>query len=148
MRVLLTGGTGFIGAPLAKALVAAGHSIVVVSRNPGRVPWRGVGWDRVRDAVAEADAIVNMAGEPVAGGRWTSARKAAIRASRVESTRALVEAVRAASSRPKILVNASAIGWYGPHGDEELDETAPAGDGFLASVCRAWEAEAERGEPL
>jgi hypothetical protein len=85
---------------------------------------------------------VNLAGESIAGGRWTDERKAAIRASRVEGTHAIVDAIAAASSRPKVLVSASAVGWYGPRDDEELDETAPAGEGFLASVCRAWEAAA------
>jgi uncharacterized protein len=142
MRVLLTGGTGWIGDAVARALRHAGHDVTIVSRQPGRVPAKAIPWDGLGAAMPETDAIVNLAGDPIAGGRWTAERKAAIRASRVEGTHAIVDAIGAASSRPKVLVNASAVGWYGPRGDEELDETAPPGGGFLASVCRAWEAAA------
>jgi uncharacterized protein (TIGR01777 family) len=148
MRVLVTGGTGLVGRPACDALRAAGHAVTIVSREPGRVPARAIGWDGLRAAMPESDAIVNLAGESVAGGRWTAARKAAIRSSRVEATRALVDAAAAASPRPKVLVNASAVGYYGPHGDEALDETAAAGTDFLARVCVEWEAEARRAEVL
>lgn len=143
MRVLVTGGTGFVGAPLCRALQAAGHGVTVVSREPGRVPARAVGWPEVPAAMAETDAVVNLAGEPLAAGRWTAARKAAIRASRVEATRALVRAVAGSPAKPSVLVSASAVGWYGPRGDEPLDESAAPGTDFLARVCREWEAEAE-----
>jgi hypothetical protein len=142
MRVLLTGGTGWIGDAVARALRHAGHDVTIVSRQPGRVPAKAIPWDGLAAAMPETDAVVNLAGESIAGGRWTDERKAAIRASRVEGTHAIVDAIAAASSRPKVLVSASAVGWYGPRDDEELDETAPAGEGFLASVCRAWEAAA------
>jgi uncharacterized protein (TIGR01777 family) len=102
----------------------------------------------VPDAVREADALVNLAGEPIAARRWRSAQKKRIRESRVEVTRALVAAVGGATQRPRILVSASAIGYYGPRGDEPLDENAPAGTGFLAEVCQAWEREALTAEPL
>ena len=148
MRVLVTGGTGLVGRPACDALRAAGHAVTIVSREPGRVPARAIGWDGLRTAMPETDAIVNLAGESVAGGRWTAARKAAIRSSRIEATRALVDAAAAASPRPKILVNASAVGYYGPHGDEPLDETAAAGTDFLARLCVEWEAEARRAEAL
>ena len=148
MRVLVTGGTGLVGRPACDALRAAGHAVTIVSREPGRVPARAIGWDGLRTAIPETDAIVNLAGESIAGGRWTAARKAAIRSSRIEATRALVDAAAAASPRPKILVNASAVGYYGPHGDEPLDETAAAGPDFLARVCVEWEAEARRAEAL
>jgi uncharacterized protein len=148
MRVLVTGGTGLVGKPLCDALRGAGHAVTVVSREPGRVPERSVGWDGIREAVADSDAIVNLAGASIAAGRWTPARKADIRASRIEATRALVRAVETAATRPTVLINASAVGWYGPRGDERLDETAWPGDDFLARVCRDWEAEAERAEPL
>jgi uncharacterized protein len=148
MRVLVSGGTGLVGRPACDALRAAGHAVTIVSREPGRVPARAIGWDGLRAAMPETDAIVNLAGESIASGRWTAARKAAIRSSRVEATRALVDAVAAASPRPKVLVNASAIGYYGAHGDEPLDETAAPGADFLARVCVEWEAEARRAEVL
>ena len=148
MRVLVTGGTGLVGRPACDALRAAGHAVTIVSREPGRVPARAIGWDGLRTAMPETDAIVNLAGESVAGGRWTAARKAAIRSSRVEATRALVDAAAAASPRPKVLVNASGVGYYGAHGDEPLDETAAAGTDFLARLCVEWEAEARRAEAL
>jgi len=112
------------------------------------VPARAIGWDGLRAAMPETDAIVNLAGESIASGRWTAARKAAIRSSRVEATRALVDAAAAASPRPKVLVNASGVGYYGAHGDEPLDETAAAGTDFLARLCVEWEAEARRAEAL
>jgi uncharacterized protein (TIGR01777 family) len=148
MRVLVSGGTGLVGRPACDALRAAGHAVTIVSREPGRVPARAIGWDGLRAAMPETDAIVNLAGESIASGRWTAARKAAMRSSRVEATRALVDAVAAASPQPKVLVNASAIGYYGAHGDEPLDETAAPGADFLARVCVEWEAEARRAEAL
>jgi uncharacterized protein (TIGR01777 family) len=148
MRVLLTGGTGFLGTPVAHALRAAGHDVTIVSRQPGRVPAKSIGWDGVRGAMRETDAIVNLAGESIAGRRWTPARKAAIVASRIDATRALVAAIAEAPARPGVLVNASAVGWYGARGDEPLDETAAPGEGFLADVCRRWEAEAFAAQAL
>jgi uncharacterized protein (TIGR01777 family) len=141
MRVALTGGTGFIGAPVARALRAAGHDVTIVSRQPGSVPAKAIGWDAVRAAMRETDAVVNLAGASIADGRWTPARKKEILSSRVDATRAIVDAIRESPTRPQVLVSASAIGIYGPHGDETLDETARAGEGFLAEVCRRWEAE-------
>ncbi|MGH7894041.1 MAG: TIGR01777 family oxidoreductase [Candidatus Binatia bacterium] len=146
MRVLVTGGTGFIGGPVARALRAAGHDVTIVSRQPGYVPAKAIVWDGVRAAMAETDAVVNLAGESIAEGRWTSARKAAIVTSRVEGTRAIVAAIADSAKRPQVLVSASAIGLYGPRGDEELDETAGAGEGFLARLCTQWEAEAWRAK--
>ena len=148
MRVLVTGGTGLVGRPACDALRAAGHAVTIVSREPGRVPARAIGWDGLRTAIPETDAIVNLAGESIASGRWTAARKAAIRSSRVEATRALVDAAAAASPRPKVLVNASGVGYYGAHGDEPLEERAAPGNDFLARVCVEWEAEARRAEAL
>ena len=146
MRVLVTGGTGLVGRRTCDALRAAGHAVTVVSRDPGRVPARAVGWDGLRAVMPETDAIVNLAGDPIAGARWTRARKAEIRRSRVEGTRALVDALGAAEPRPKLLVSASAVGYYGDRGDEPLDETASPGTDFLARVCVEWEAEARRAE--
>jgi uncharacterized protein (TIGR01777 family) len=148
MRVLMTGGTGFLGAPLCRALRGAGHTVTVVTRAPEHVTGPAVGWDGLEAAVRDADALVNLAGEPIAAGRWGAARKDRILASRVESTRALVRAAAAAGRRPSVLVSASAVGWYGARGDEPLDETAGPGTDFLAEVCRAWEAEALAAEAL
>jgi uncharacterized protein len=148
MRVLVTGGTGLVGRPACDALRAAGHAVTVVSREPGRVPGRAIGWDGLGAALPETDAIVNLAGDPIAGGRWTAARKAEIRRSRIEATRALVDAIATAEPRPKVLVSASAVGYYGDRGDEPLDETASPGRDFLARVCVDWEAEARRAEDL
>ncbi len=148
MRVVVTGGTGLVGRPLCRALAGAGHSVVGVGRKPALTPVTTLTWDRVAEALRDAQAIVNLAGEPIAAGRWTTARKAAIRDSRVLATRALVDAAAGMSPRPTVLVNASAVGFYGPHGDELLDETTPPGEGFLADVCRDWEAEALRAEAL
>ena len=148
MHVLLTGATGLIGRPLMRALAAAGHSVTLVSRTPGRAPTRAIGWDGVPAIMSEVDAVVNMAGEPVAEGRWTDARKQAIRASRIDGTRAIVQAMRHATKRPAVLVNASATGYYGPCGDETVDESHAPGNDFLANVCQAWEAEAVAAEAL
>lgn len=148
MRVLVTGGTGLVGRPACDALRAAGHDVTVVSREPGRVPARAIGWDALRAAMPETDAIVNLAGESLAGGRWTAARKAEIRRSRIEGTRALVQAIAAAEARPAVLVTASAVGYYGDRGDAPLDEAAAPGGGFLARLCVEWEAEARRAEEL
>jgi len=148
MRVLVTGGTGLVGKPTCDALRAAGHAVTIVSREPGRVPSRAVGWDALRAVMPETDVIVNLAGDPIAGGRWTDARKAMIRRSRIEGTRALVDAIAAVDPRPKVLVSASAVGYYGDRGDTPLDETAGPGAGFLARVCVEWEAEARRAETL
>lgn len=158
MRILLTGATGFLGVPLVKVLLGEGHEVTVVSRDPERarrrmpaacsfVAWMG---DHPLHALAGHDVVVHLAGEPVAGGRWTAARKEAIRSSRVDTSRSLVEAIAAlpAEQRPRVLVSASATGFYGDRGDEVVDESSPAGSGFLADVCRAWEAEIQRAEPL
>ena len=148
MRVLVTGGTGFIGTAVCRALRGAGHTVRVVSREPEHAAEEAIGWDDVPAAAREAEALVNLAGEPIAAKRWKPAQKHHIRESRVEATRRLVEAATAASPRPRILLNASAVGYYGARGDEVLDEAASPGTGFLAEVCEAWEREAEAAEAL
>jgi len=148
MRVFVTGATGLIGRSLCDELLRAGHEVVAISRSaspglpagvlalqgdpaaPG--PW-------VQE-LQRCDACVNLAGEPVAEGRWTAEKKRRIRESRVAATRTVAEAV--AERGPRVLVNGSAVGFYGSRGDEELDEGAAAGQGFLAEVCREWEAAA------
>ncbi len=148
MRVLVTGGTGFIGAALCHALTGAGHAVTVVARHLEHVDGAAIGWERVSAAVRESDALVNLAGEPLGSRRWSARQKELIRESRVRATRTLVDAAAAAGPRPRILVNASAVGYYGPRDDEALDESAGPGAGFLADVCRAWEEEARRAEDL
>ena len=148
MRVLVTGGTGFIGAALCHALTGAGHAVTVVTRDPAHIAAAAIGWERVSAAVRETDALVNLAGEPLGSRRWSVRQKELIRQSRVLATRTLVDAIAAAEPRPRVLVNASAVGYYGPRDDEPLDESAGPGAGFLADVCRAWEQEALRAEDL
>jgi uncharacterized protein (TIGR01777 family) len=148
MRVLVTGATGFVGEPLCHMLRAAGHRLVVVSRHPAHAGDDAIGWDQVPRAMRDVDAVVNLAGEPIAARRWTGAQKMRILESRVGTTRALVDAVNVSPSRPAVLVNASAVGFYGDRGEEVIDESAGPGKGFLSKVCQAWEGEAMRAEPL
>jgi uncharacterized protein (TIGR01777 family) len=144
-RVLVTGATGFVGAHLVAALAERGDRVAVLSRDPSRarraLPRASDFVDRASpETLAKLDAVVNLAGEPVAG-RWTADKKRAIEASRVEGTKKLVAAMAAmpAGERPRVLVSASAIGYYGDRGEAILDETSPAGDDFLARVCVGWE---------
>jgi len=148
MHVFVTGATGLVGRALCEALLARGHLVTGLSRAPGAAPLpagvRAVAGDPAapgawQDALARADACVHLAGEPVAG-RWTAERKRRIRASRVESTRNVADVLR--ERGPAVLVSASAVGIYGDRGDEVLDEAAAPGEGFLADVCREWEAAA------
>ena len=154
MRLLVTGGTGFIGAPVCRALAAHGHTLIVLTRLPqARTKPPGVqalGWDSPEwpRAMAHVDGVIHLAGESIAGKRWMPRRKELIRTSRVQTTGRLVEAMASHPMRPAVLVNASAIGYYGPRGDEELREEEKPGKGFLAELCQAWEAEAQRAEPL
>ena len=150
MRVIITGGTGLIGRPLSQALVAAGHEVVVLTRNPQKVKnlpagvrlqqWDGAsaaGWGELADG---AHAIVNLAGEGIADGRWSSARKQAIRQSRIDAGKAVMAAIQAATTKPKVLVQSSAVGYYGSEtGDALLNEAHSPGADFLAKVCFDWE---------
>jgi uncharacterized protein (TIGR01777 family) len=137
MRVLLTGGTGFIGRALTLALTARQDDVAIVSR---RASPRGVLWDDVEAETERADAIVHLAGEPVAGGRWTPQRLEAIRASRVDTTARLARAIAKAARRPRVFVSGSAAGFYGLRLDgATLDEGAPPGDDVLARIVVAWE---------
>ncbi len=149
MRVIITGGTGLIGRPLAASLVSAQHEVIVLSRDPGRVSgmpaevklvrWdahSAAGWGHLADG---AGAIVNLAGENLAEGRWTAAAKRRIRESRINAGQAVVEAVLAASKKPGVVIQSSGVNYYGPHGDEELTPEAPPGHDFLAGVAVDWE---------
>lgn len=153
-KVVVAGATGLIGTALVNALLARNDKIVVVSRSPhSKVPvhpnLRSVVWDpenetRVVHEVDGADAVVNLAGEPIAGKRWSGRQKQRILTSRVSATHTIARSIQAARQRPSVLVNASAVGYYGPHGNEELTEESKAGQGYLAETCKAWEAHAIR----
>jgi uncharacterized protein (TIGR01777 family) len=147
MRVTVTGATGLIGARLVERLKARGDEVTVLSRNPGKASTKlgvaAVGWDPDRgpapaEALAGRDGVVHLAGEPVAQ-RWSDEARERIRSSREVGTANLVAGLRSADPRPRVLVCASAVGYYGPHGDEPVDEDTPPGDDFLARVCVAWE---------
>jgi uncharacterized protein (TIGR01777 family) len=152
MRVVIAGGTGFLGRALAKALGADGHDIVIITR--GAVPkttttrTRSVAWSPSGDAgpwAAEVDgaaAVVNLAGESIAAKRWTRAQKQRILESRLKATSSLTWAIRCAVSPPPVFVSGSAVGYYGPLGREIANEHTASGDDFLASVCVKWEEEA------
>ncbi len=154
MKALVTGGTGFIGRRLLSRL---DHPILLsrdqerAQRSVGDRCGRVLGWDPLdgpppAEAFDGVDAVFHLAGESVAEGRWTAAQKQRIRDSRVIGTRHLVEGIVKAEPRPRVLVSASAVGYYGDRGDEELTETAPPADDFLAEVCIAWEKEALAAE--
>lgn len=151
MRVAVVGVTGLIGRRLARALAARGDEVVGFSRRGAAVPGaRAVRWDRATEplpvaALEGVDAVVNLAGEPIQRGRWTAARRRAIRESRVGTTARIVAALAAAGARP--LVSASAVGYY-PSGERVLDESSPPGEGFLAETCVAWERAAREAESL
>jgi uncharacterized protein (TIGR01777 family) len=143
MTLLIAGGSGFLGSALAKAFRAAGHRVMILTRRPqrdGDVLWSTKATDTSwRHALERSDAVINLAGESIAGRRWTAERKREIRASRMLPTQALVSAITAVSRPPAVFVSASAIGFYGVHDDETLTEQSPPGDDFLASLCRDWE---------
>jgi uncharacterized protein len=161
--VTVTGATGLIGRPLVAALLAQDHEVTVLSREPRRaqprlgaagdgaavevVRWSPLAEAAPAAALAGRDAVINLAGETIAR-RWSAAARGAIRDSRVTGTRNLVAGLSACEPRPRVLLSASAIGFYGPHGEEPLDEETPPGHDFLAEVCVAWEAEAQRATKL
>ena len=157
MKVLVSGGSGFIGRSLCPALLRAGHDVRVTTRDVERAarrlprevelvhPRGSQGW---ADAVGGCDAVINLAGESIAEGRWTPMRKRALRRSRLVTTRSLVDACAAVDRGPSVFVSVSAVGYYGPRGDERLAEDAPPGEDFLARLCVDWEAEASRAAGL
>ena len=155
MKILVTGSTGLVGTALVKALSQEGHtlcrllrpqSVVAGGTKTGfDVPWNPATGE-LEGAAAGADAVVNLAGASIAGGRWTAARKKLLATSRVDATRQLVTAVGRLAPPPKVFVSASAVGYYGSRGDEELTEESASGNDFLAGLCRAWEEEAAKAE--
>lgn len=154
MRLLVTGGTGFIGQPLCRALLAGGHEVMVVTRHPAwqraQPRFRAVSWEdpafaRFSD---EMDAVINLAGEPVDRRRWTPRQKTLLKESRLGSTRRLIQRMACASRKPAVLISGSAIGYYGPREDAAVTEADSPGSGFLAELCQAWEAEASQAERL
>ncbi|HST54829.1 MAG TPA: TIGR01777 family oxidoreductase [Solirubrobacteraceae bacterium] len=158
MRITITGATGLIGSALIERLRADGAEITVLSRDPGRARERlGVAAERWNlllepaptQALAGADAVIHLAGENVAQ-RWSASAKHAIRESRSQGTRHLIDGLRdcAEHERPRTLISSSAIGYYGPHGEEPIDEESPPGADFLADVCVEWEAQARAATQL
>ena len=153
MRILITGGTGFLGRALCRALLDGGHALTVLSRRPDSVR-RLCGAAVTPLAALEAwpsepfDAVVNLAGAPIAARRWSADRRAVLRASRVAATERLVAACARAGHPPAVLLSASAIGLYGDRGDAWLGEDEPAADDFLGGLCRDWEAAAQAAGAL
>jgi len=157
--VIISGATGFIGTVLCRELAARGYAIVVLSRNPEKGAThfgsqvKVVGWD-ARSAAGWAEyaegaqGIINLTGENIAAGRWTRARKEKILQSRLAAGRAIVDALGQVSTKPRVVIQASGIGYYGNRGDELLDENSSSGTGFLADVARDWERSTARVEDL
>jgi uncharacterized protein (TIGR01777 family) len=148
LRVAVTGATGLVGGALVPALLAAGHRVDRVSRRLPAVGTTDIQWDPARGqleprALEGVDAVVHLAGETIAALRWTPAVKERIRRSRVDGTRLLVETLGRLTRRPRVLVAVSGVGYYGNRGDTPLTEESPPGSGFLAEVCREWEAAAD-----
>lgn len=145
MKILITGSSGFLGSALVNALSQEGHDVTGLVRQargsaPAEITWNPSVGMLDPKLLEGFDAVIHLAGESIAGGRWTPERKAAIRDSRVTSTTFLCEALAALERKPHTLLSASAVGYYACHGDGPLTEESPSGAGFLADVCRAWEA--------
>lgn len=157
MKILITGSSGLVGTTLVSALARAGHTVCRLVRpqsaaGEGPKEGFGVAWNPATEelggAGVGADAVVNLAGASIAGGRWTAERKALLRSSRIGTTHALVGALAKMNARPSVLVSASAIGIYGDRGDETLTEESKPGTDFLADLAKEWEAEALKAEAL
>jgi uncharacterized protein (TIGR01777 family) len=155
MKLVVMGATGFIGSKLTDRVWNENHSLALLSRRPPRevnvtkkewFAWQpGIGgvWEAVVDG---ADGIINLAGEPIAGKRWSAAQKEQLRSSRIDATKSLVDAIAKAKVKPKFLINASAVGYYGSHGDETVTEKTGPGQDFLSRLCVEWEEEAKKAE--
>lgn len=154
MRLVVAGGTGFIGSALCARLLELGHSLILLTRSPSsaavsadekQIVWNPGSSGAWEEAIHGSDGVINLAGEPIAK-RWTERQKQKIASSRIDATRALVTAIGKAKEKPKFLINASAVGYYGPRGDEKLTEEAGPGSDFLSHLCGAWEKEAAKAE--
>ena len=157
MKILITGATGLIGRRVCRSLINEGHQVVVLSRRPpaatdlsGVIVFR---WEPVAEpppaaALEDVEAVIHLAGEPVAAARWTDEQKRRIRDSRVKGSRNLVAGLRATPRPPKVFVSSSAVGFYGDRGDEILNEGSAPGSDFLSEVCLDWETEAARSREL
>ena len=155
MNIVLTGGTGLIGAHLVRRLGAQGHQLTLLTRDPVRSPagvpavaWQPLDEAAPAQALNGADAVIHLAGEPIAAGRWTAVRRERIEASRWTGTANLVRGLAAAEPRPRVLLAGSAVGYYGDRGDASLEEDAVPGTGYLAAVADRWEREAAAAEQL
>src|SRR4051812_31143513 len=153
-KIVVAGGSGFIGEPLVRRLIARGDEVAVLTRNPSSVQagrallWNPPSEGSWAEEVAGADIVINLAGENVGEGRWTETRKARLMQSRVAAATALVSAMETDRSKARTLISASAIGIYGDRGDDAIDESSAAGTGFLADVTQRWEALARTAEPM
>lgn len=149
-QVLIAGASGFLGRALTAAFSAEGHNVKRLVRRPiaaaNEISWNPVEGQLVPAALAGVDVVINLAGENIAGGRWTRARREAIFRSRVDATRTLVAALQRSTRKPSVFVSASAVGFYGNRGDEVLTEDSAIGHSFLSEVCLAWETHAEGAE--
>jgi uncharacterized protein len=166
MNILMTGATGLVGTALVKKITAEGQTVYRLSRVESRkssakapgvfdLPWNpssggigGSGGSSSLQAPASVDAVINLAGAPVVGGRWTNERKALLRSSRVDTTRGLVSAIAKMEKKPRVLISASAIGYYGNRGEELVTENSAPGTDFLAELAKEWENEAVKAEEL
>jgi uncharacterized protein len=149
MNVLITGGTGFIGSALTRSLRTDGHQVVIFTRHPEKTHLpqgvQAIGWDGHTvtgwlDVFSQADAVVNLAGTSIGQWPWSAARKKAILNSRVDAGVTLAHAFQRAAKKPGVLIQASGIGYYGPRGQEPVDESSPAGNDFVATIALEWEA--------
>ncbi|MBK1735391.1 TIGR01777 family protein [Halorhodospira abdelmalekii] len=153
MRILITGGSGFVGRALCARLHEQGHELLVVARRPHQAQANLPPRTEIRPAVEDflssrPEAIINLAGEPIAGKRWTPEQKQRLRDSRLTMTHACVELCKALDQPPQVLISASAMGYYGDRGEQSVDESSPPGSGFVAELCQEWEAAAQAAEPL
>lgn len=157
MNILIAGGAGFIGSRLTESLLRDGHQVWILSRNPGRLSlprgaqalnWDGRSTRGWGGRVSEMDALINLAGATIGAWPWSEARKQLILSSRVDAGRAMAEAIQAASQRPKVLIQASGIGYYGPSTVRGLTEKTPAGNDYLAGVAKQWEASSQPVDAL